>query len=129
MKKVYYDKSTNGEILFYIGTLIFAIVSCGLNAWFNLLLAVGWIPIMLIVICVFRRRKYYIKKENNCIVFVIKNKVKGIIKPERKSVEIDNIINYYIENQKLHILTKENNYILDDFHVKLSKIEELFINK
>ena len=26
-----------------------------------------------------------------------------------------------------HILTKDNTYILDDFHVKLSKIEKLFL--
>lgn len=49
--KVYYDKSTNGEILFFIGALICLIVSCGLNEWFNVLFAVGWIPILLIVIC------------------------------------------------------------------------------
>ncbi len=125
--KVYYDKSTNGEILFFIGALICLIVSCGLNEWFNVLFAVGWIPILLIIICFFRRRKYYIKRENNFIIFTRKIKVQKITKLELKSIEIDSIIKYYIEHQKLYILTKDNTYILDDFHVKLSKIEKLFL--
>lgn len=112
--KVYYDKSTNGEILFFIGALICLIVSCGLNEWFNVLFAVGWIPIL-------------IKRENNFIIFTRKIKVQKITKLELKSIEIDSIIKYYIEHQKLYILTKDNTYILDDFHVKLSKIEKLFL--
>lgn len=36
------------------------------------------------------------------------------------------ILDYYIENQKLIILTKEQNFTIDDFHIKLSKIEQLF---
>ena len=126
--KIYYDKSTNGEILFYIGTLIFAIFSCSLNEWINVLIAVGWIPIFLIIICIIRRRSYYIKRENDKIVFVKKIKVKNITKKELVTLEKNKIIDYYIDNQKLIILTDEQKYTLDDFHVKLSKIEQL-INK
>lgn len=127
--KVYYDRSINGEILFFIGVLIYLIVSYGLNDWFNVIFAVGWIFVLLIIISVFRRKKYYIKRENNCIIFTRKIIVKGIEKSELNSIKIDKIIKYYIEHQKLYILTKDNTYILDDFHVKLSKIEKLFINK
>ena len=70
--KIYYDKSTNGEIIFYVGMLIYVILSCGLNEWINALIVVGWVPIGLIIICVIRRRRYYIKRENNNIVFVKK---------------------------------------------------------
>ncbi len=124
--KIYYDKSTNGEIMFYLGALIFAIVSCGLNEWINVLIAVGWIPVVLIIICIIRRRSYYIKRDNDRIVFVKKNKVKGIIKKELFTLEKNKVIDYYISNQKLIILTKEQNFTIDDFHVKLSKIEQLF---
>ena len=65
--KIYYDKSTNGEILFNIGDLIFAIVTCGLNEWINVLIAIGWIPIGWIIICIIRRRSYYIKRDNDRI--------------------------------------------------------------
>ena len=126
--KIYYDKSTNGEILFNIGALIFAIVSCGLNEWINVLIAIGWIPIGWIIICIIRRRSYYIKRDNDRIVFVKKIKVKGITKKELVTLEKNKIIDYYIDNQKLIILTDEQKYTLDDFHVKLSKIEQL-INK
>lgn len=124
--KIYYDKSTNGEIMFYLGALIFAIVSCGLNEWINVLIAVGWIPIVLIIICIIRRRSYYIKRDNDRIVFVKKSKVKGIIKKELFTLEKNKVIDYYIDNQKLIILTKEQNFVIDDFHVKISKIEQLF---
>ena len=126
--KIYYDKSTNREILFYIGVLIYAIVSCGLNEWINVLIAIGWIPIGWIIICIIRRRSYYIKRDNDRIVFVKKIKVKGITKKELVTLEKNKIIDYYIDNQKLIILTDEQKYTLDDFHVKLSKIEQL-INK
>ena len=124
--KIYYDKSTNGEILFNIGTLIFAIVSCGLNEWINVLIAIGWIPIGWIIICVIRRRSYYIKRDNEWIVFVKKTKAKSITKKEFVTLEKNKVIDYYIDNQKLIILTEEQKYTLDDFHVKLSKIEQLF---
>lgn len=124
--KIYYDKSTNGEIMFYLGALIFAIVSCGLNEWINVLIAVGWIPIVLIIICVIRRRSYYIKRDNDRIVFVKKSKVKGTIKKELFTLEKSKVIDYYIDNQKLIILTNEQNFTIEDFHVKLSKIEQLF---
>ena len=126
--KIYYDKSTNREILFYIGVLIYAIVSCGLNEWINVLITIGWIPIGWIIICIIRRRSYYIKRDNDRIVFVKKIKVKGITKKELVTLEKNKIIDYYIDNQKLIILTDEQKYTLDDFHVKLSKIEQL-INK
>ena len=124
--KIYYDKSTNREILFYIGVLIYAIVSCGLNEWINVLITIGWIPIGWIIICIIRRRSYYIKRDNDRIVFVKKIKVKGITKKELVTLEKNKIIDYYIDNQKLIILTEEQKYTLDDFHVKLSKIEQLF---
>ena len=124
--KIYYDKSTNREILFYIGVLIYAIVSCGLNEWINVLITIGWIPIGWIIICIIRRRSYYIKRDNDRIVFVKKIKVKGITKKELVTLEKNKIIDYYIDNQKLIILTDEQKYTLDDFHVKLSKIEQLF---
>ena len=124
--KIYYDKSTNGEILFYIGVLIFAMVSCGLNEWINVLIAVGWIPIFLIIICIIRRKRYYIKRENDKIVFVKKIKVKSITKKELVTLEKNKIVSYYIENQKLIILTDEKTFTIDDFHIKLSKIEQLF---
>ena len=123
--KIYYDKSTNGEILFNIGVLIFAIFSCGLNEWINVLIAIGWIPIGWIIICIIRRRSYYIKRDNDSIVFVKKIKVKGITKKELITLEKNKIIDYYIDNQKLIILTDEQKYTLDDFHVKLSKFEQL----
>ena len=123
--KIYYDKSTNGEILFNIGALIFAIVSCGLNEWINVLITIGWIPIGWIIICIIRRRSYYIKRDNDRIVFVKKIKVKGITKKELVTLEKNKIIDYYIDNQKLIILTDEQKYTLDDFHVKLLKIEQL----
>ena len=123
--KIYYDKSTNGEILFNIGALIFAIVSCRLNEWINVLIAIGWIPIGWIIICIIRRRNYYIKRDNDRIVFVKKIKVKGITKKELVTLEKNKIIDYYIDNQKLIILTDEQKYTLDDFHVKLSKFEQL----
>lgn len=124
--KIYYDKSTNGEIMFYIGSLIYAIFSFGLNQWINVLIFIGWIPIVLIIICVVRRRSCFIKRENNKIIFVKKNKLKGVIKKELVTLEKCDILDYYIENQKLIILTKEQNFTIDDFHIKLSKIEQLF---
>ena len=124
--KIYYDKSTNGEILFYIGILIFAILSCGLNGWINVLIAVGWIPIFLIIICIIRRRSYYIKRENDKIVFVKKIKVKSITKKELVTLEKSKVIDYYIDNQKLIILTQEQKYTIEDFHIKFSKIEQIF---
>ena len=124
--KIYYDKSTNGEIMFYIGSLIFAIFSFGLNQWINVLIFIGWIPIVLIIICVVRRRSCFIKRENNKIIFVKKNKLKGVIKKELVTLEKCEILDFYIENQKLIILTKEQNFTIDDFHIKLSKIEQLF---
>lgn len=124
--KIYYDKSTNGEIMFYIGSLIYAIFSFGLNQWINVLIFIGWIPIVLIIICVVRRRSYYIKRENDKIVFVKKIKLKGVIKKELVTLEKCDILDYYIENQKLIILTKEQNFTIEDFHIKLSKIEQLF---
>ena len=124
--KIYYDKSTNGEIMFYIGSLIYAIFSFGLNQWINVLIFIGWIPIVLIIICVVRRRSYYIKRENDKIVFVKKIKLKGISKKEHVTLEKNKVIEYYIENQKLIILTKEQNFTIEDFHIKLSKIEQLF---
>ena len=124
--KIYYDKSTNGEILFYIGTLIFAIFICGLNEWINVLIAVGWIPIFLIIICIIRRRSYYIKRENDKIVFVKKIKVKSITKKELVTLEKNKVIDYYIDNQKLIILTQEQKHTIEDFHIKLSKIEQIF---
>ena len=124
--KIYYDKSTNGEILFCIGTLIFAIFSCSLNEWINVLIAVGWIPIFLIIICIIRRRSYYIKRENDKIVFVKKIKVKNITKKELVTLEKNKVIDYYIDNQKLIILTQEQKHTIEDFHIKLSKIEQIF---
>ena len=124
--KIYYDKSTNGEILFYIGTLIFAIFSCVLNEWINVLIAVGWIPIFLIIICIIRRRSYYIKRENDKIVFVKKIIVKSIAKKELVTLEKDKVIDYYIDNQKLIILTQDQKHTIEDFHIKLSKIEQIF---
>ena len=125
--KIYYDKSTNGEILFYIGTLIFAIFTCGLNEWINVLIAVGWIPIFLIIICIIKRRSYYIKRENDKIVFVRKIKVKSITKKELVTLEKNKVIDYYIDNQKLIISTQEQKYTIEDFHIKLSKIEQIFV--
>ena len=125
--KIYYDKSTNGEILFYIGTLIFAIFTCGLNELMNVLIAVGWIPIFLIIICIIRRRSYYIKRENDKIVFVRKIKVKSITKKELVTLEKNKVIDYYIDNQKLIISTQEQKYTIEDFHIKLSKIEQIFV--
>ena len=124
--KIYYDKSTNGEILFYIGTLIFVIFTYGLNEWMNVLIAVGWIPIFLIIICIIRRRSYYIKRENDKIVFVRKIKVKSITKKELVTLEKNQVIDYYIDNQKLIISTQEQKYTIEDFHIKLSKIEQIF---
>ena len=124
--KIYYDKSTNGEILFYIGTLIFAIFTCGLNELMNVLIAVGWIPIFLIIICIIKRRSYYIKRENDKIVFVRKIKVKSITKKELVTLEKNKVIDYYIDNQKLIISTQEQKYTIEDFHIKLSKIEQIF---
>ena len=125
--KIYYNKSTNGEILFYIGTLIFAIFTCGLNELMNVLIAVGWIPIFLIIICIIRRRSYYIKRENDKIVFVRKIKVKSITKKELVTLEKNKVIDYYIDNQKLIISTQEQKYTIEDFHIKLSKIEQIFV--
>ena len=125
--KIYYDKSTNGEILFYIGTLIFAIFTFGLNELMNVLIAVGWIPIFLIIICIIRRRSYYIKRENDKIVFVRKIKVKSITKKELVTLEKNKVIDYYIDNQKLIISTQEQKYTIEDFHIKLSKIEQIFV--
>ena len=119
--KIYYDKSTNGEILFNIGALIFAIVSCGLNEWINVLIAIGWIPIGWIIICIIRRRSYYIKRDNDRIVFVEKIKVKGITKKELVTLEKNKIIDYYIDNQKLIILTDEQKYTLDEQFAILEK--------
>lgn len=124
--KIYYDKSTNGEILFCIGSLIFAIVSCGLNNWINVLLTIGWIPLGWIIICIIRRRSYYIKRDNDMIVFVKKNKVKSITKKELVTLEKNKVLDYYIDNQKLIILTQEQNFTIEDFHIKLSKIEQIF---
>ena len=124
--KIYYDKSTNGEIIFYIGMLIYVILSCGLNEWINALIVVGWVPIGLIIFCVIRRRRYYIKRENNNIVFVKKSIEKSIEKREIVTLEKSKVIDYYIDKQKLIIVTKEQNYIIEDFHIKASKIEQLF---
>lgn len=124
--KIYYDKSTNGEILFWILALIFLIFICGLNEWISALIVVGWIPISWIIGCIIRRRSYYIKRENDRIVFVKKIKLKGITKKELIILEKNKVIDYYIKDQKLIIITNEQNYTLDDFHVKYSKIEQLF---
>ena len=92
----------------------------------NVLIAVGWIPIFLIIICIIRRRSYYIKRENDKIVFVRKIKVKSITKKELVTLEKNQVIDYYIDNQKLIISTQEQKYTIEDFHIKLSKIEQIF---
>ena len=124
--KIYYDKSTNGEILFCMGSLFFAIVICGLNNWINVLLTIGWIPLGWIISCIIRRRSYYIKRENDKIVFVKKIKLKSITKKELVTLEKNKVIDYYIDNQKLIILTQEQKHTIEDFHIKLSKIEQIF---
>ena len=69
--KIYYDKSTNGEILYCIGALVFTIISFGIENWINILLTTGWIFVLLISISLYSRRKYYIKREEDNIIFVI----------------------------------------------------------
>lgn len=70
--------------------------------------------------------KDYIKRENNNIVFVKKIIEKSIEKRKIVTLEKSKVIDYYIDKQKLIIVTKEQNYIIEDFHVKFSKIEQLF---
>lgn len=43
-----------------------------------------------------------------------------------QSLKKNQIKEYYIENQKLYILTEDNTYIIDNFHVKLSKVDKIF---
>ncbi len=124
--KVYYDKSSNGEILFYFGVLLSCIIYCGLKSWLYVMLTVGWIPIILIVICIIRRKKYYIQRENDNVVIVKKQMLKGITKAIKYKIPIGEITNYMIENQKLIIMTKNNSYVIENFHVRLKKIEHLF---
>lgn len=123
--KVYYDKSTNGEIIASVAVLLFLFIICVPNDWLYVLIYLGWIPIGIIVFCIIDRRKYYITSENNNIVFVRKIKKRNI-KKEIVSIEKDKIINYYIQNRKLFILTKNQEYIVDDFYVSLLSIESLF---
>lgn len=124
--KIYYDKSTNGEILYYIGALVFAIISFEIENWINILLTTGWIFVLLISISLYSRRKYYIKREEDNIIFVMKTKSTSSPKIVLQSLKKNQIKEYYIENQKLYILTEDNTYIIDNFHVKLSKVDKIF---
>ena len=123
---IYYDKSTNGEILYYIGALVFTIISFGIENWINILLTTGWIFILLISISLYSRRKYYIKREEDNIIFVMRTKSTSSPKIVLQSLKKNQIKEYYIENQKLYILTEDNTYIIDNFHVKLSKVDKIF---
>lgn len=124
--KIYYDKSTNGEILYYIGALVFAIISFGIENWINILLTTGWIFVLLISISLYSRRRYYIKREEDNIIFVMRTKSTTSPKIVLQSLKKNQIKEYYIENQKLYILTEDNTYIIDNFHVKLSKVDKIF---
>ena len=123
---IYYDKSTNGEILYYIGALVFTIISFGIENWINILLITGWIFVLLISISLYSRRKYYIKREEDNIIFVMRTKSTSSPKIVLQSLKKNQIKEYYIENQKLYILTEDNTYIIDNFHVKLSKVDKIF---
>lgn len=120
-KKLYYNKSTNGEILFYIGMLVFLLIECG-SEWIMGLFFIGWIPIFLIMICLFRRQRYYIKREDNYIVFT-QMKDKQI---ESITLHVNQVTKYNVEESKLIISTSDNEYVLDNFHIKKIKIDELF---
>ena len=124
--KIYYDKSTNGEILYYIGALVFTIISFGIENWINILLTTGWIFVLLISISLYSRRRYYIKREEDNIIFVMRTKSTTSPKIVLQSLKKNQIKEYYIENQKLYILTEDNTYIIDNFHVKLSKVDKIF---
>lgn len=106
--------------------VIFFIISFGIENWINILLTTGWIFVLLISISLYSRRRYYIKREEDNIIFVMRTKSTSSPKIVLQSLKKNQIKEYYIENQKLYILTEDNTYIIDNFHVKLSKVDKIF---
>lgn len=120
--KIYYDKSAIGDVVFYSAVLIFMIAYCGFDYWLSVLILMGWIPILLMAISIFKRRKCYLKRVNNSIIFFKEES----FKPLRIClIPIADIINYNIEDQKLTITTKYSSYVIDDFYAKKTKLDKL----
>lgn len=124
--KIYYDRSTNGEILFWLGVLIAVILCCGLNQWIYALFTIGLIPIIMLITCTIRRKIYYIKRENNYIIFTFKNQIEGKTKKGLYKIEKSEVVDYFVKNKRLTILTKDQKFTINNFYVQNLKVEEIF---
>ncbi len=126
MKKIYYNKSINGEIIFWVGVLISIIVYCGFNHWIYTLVTLGQIPVIMLIICAIRRKSYYIKRENNDIIFVSKNKINSKIRREFHKIDKNEIVYYCVKDKKLYIITKNQEFTIDNFYVQIAIIKKIF---
>ena len=124
--KIYYDKSRN----FHIVLTILVTIICDILLLLNdcpllLLLYISIIPLVFLIWFVYYKRRLYIERKDDEIVFTTCYLEKYIEKTKKQNLLLTDIVKVKYEKSVLILITNEKEYRISNCYVKKSKLEEV----